>query len=237
MKLEPPRPSTRMVVVGKTGTGKSYRVKEIVRGWLDRGVRVVAIDVCDEYSRQAMPRGGSMTAEGPLRQRATLAQVVANPALLKDARLSLAVVPNDLHSPRAMAHTFLVVEQMLRAIGKPTVIVVDEVGRWTNPGADTGKPNKCHLARIALEGLATTGRKDGVALVTVSQSAAHIPANVRRQSDEWLAFLQDDPTDLEAMTDRLGKEKAAEVSCLGRFQFVHWRDATHAATPTRLKAV
>lgn len=231
-----PRPSTRLVVVGKTGTGKSYRVKEAIRAWLARGVRVVAIDVCDEYSRHGKPRNG-LTSDGPLRQRVTLAELLSKPKLVEDARLSLAVVPNDLRSPRAMARTFLAVDALLRAADRPTVIVVDEVGRWTNSGAD----KECHRARIALEAVATVGRKDGFALVTVSQSASHIPINVRKQSDEWWAFLQDDPADLEAMAERLGKEKAEEVSRLGQFQCVVWTDSTHAAptqhTPKALRAV
>lgn len=234
MSFEAPRPSTRLVVVGKTGTGKSFRVKEALRAWLARGVRVVAVDVCDEYSRHGKPRNG-LTSEGPLRKRVTADELAANgKTLMRDARLSLAVVPNDTRSPRSMARTFLMVDAMVRAAGLPCVIVADEVGMWTNSSAD----RLCHQARVALEALATAGRKDGYALVTVSQSASHIPSNVRRQSDQWWAFLQDDPTDIEAMAERLGKEKAAEVSRLGRFEFVDWRDATHHAAPTKgLRAV
>lgn len=236
MKHAAPIASTRLCVVGKTGTGKSYWVKDYLRAALDRGVRVVVIDVCDEYSRSGVPRNG-LTSDGPLRQRVTLADLNASPSILKDARLSLAVVPNDIRSPRNMAHTFLTVIAMLRAVGKPTLLVVDEVGRWTNPSADQGKPNKCHQARIELGTVATVDRKNGFALVCVSQSASHIPIDVRKQSDEWVCFLQDSQEDLEAMESRLGKEKAAEVSRLGRFQSVHWRDATHAAPAKGLRAV
>ncbi len=229
--IEAPSPSTRLVVVGKTGTGKSYRVKATLREWLKRGVRVVAVDVADEYSREGQPRNG-LACDGPLRRRVTALELAKSPELIKDTRLSLSVVPNDVYSPRSMARTFLMVEKLLRLAKRPAVLVADEVGQWTNSSAD----KLCHQARVTLEALATTGRKDGFALVTVSQSAAHIPSNVRRQSDEWWAFLQDDPTDLEAMIERMGKEKADEVSRLGRFQFVTWRDATHNNKPA-LRAI
>lgn len=236
MKFDPPRMSSRWVVVGKTGTGKSRRVKDILRQWGERGVRIVAIDVCDEYSREGQPRHG-MECDGTLRQRVTFKALLANPALLKDARLSLSVVPND-RSPRSMAHTFVTVLAMLREIGKPVVLVVDETARWADPSADRGlKPNRCLQARTELEACATMDRKNGIALVVVSQSAAHIPIDVRRQSDTWLCFLQDDPSDLEAMEMRLGKEKAAEVSRLGLYAFEVWRDSTHAAPTKGLKAV
>lgn len=239
MKHTAPSASTRMVIVGKTGTGKSFWVKDYLRAALDRGVRVCAIDVCDEYSRSGVPRNG-LTSDGPLRQRVTFSQLLAAPQILKDARLSLAVVPDDIRSPRAMAATFLAVVAMLRSVRKPTLLVADEVGRWTDSSADPRKPSKCHMAKIELEAVATVDRKNGLALICVSQSASHIPIDVRRQSDEWVCFLQDSREDVEAMEKRLGTELAAEVSRLGRFKAVIWRDSTHntqAAKNKGLRAV
>jgi hypothetical protein len=227
-----PRASTRLVVVGKTGTGKSSRVKKALRAWLTEGVRVVVVDPCDEYSREGRARHG-LAAEGPLRQRMTALELSKRPQVMTAPRLELAVVPDEPNSPASIARAFLLAKRLVLASGRPTLLVADEVGWWTNSSAHP----KCHAARVELGALAATGRKEGVALVTVSQCAAHIPPDVRKQSDEWWAFLQDDPTDVDALSERLGKENAEAVSRLPQFEFHHWRDATHQPTKAPLRAV
>lgn len=230
MSFDAPTPATRLLVTGKTGSGKSSRVKDAVRHWLSLGVRVVAVDVCDEYSRHGRAKHG-LVQLGALRQRVTAAELAKRPSLLTAPRLALSVVPADT-SPRAWARAFLLVERLVRHAG-PAVVVIDEVGTWTNPGNGP----ECHAARSALEGLATNGRKDGLALVCVAQRAAQVPPNVRSQATEWWAYLQDEPADLDALRARIGAESAEAVSRLPQFECVTWRDA--AAQPHRrgLRAV
>lgn len=224
MSLDAPTPSTRLLVTGKTGCGKSTRIKETLRGWLARGVRVVAVDVCDEYSRHGVAKHG-LVQLGPLRHRVTAAELAARPSLLNDARLSLSVVPMD-RTPRAWARAFLLVERLARHAGK-AVVVVDEVGTWAN--AANGPD--CHRARAALEALATNGRKDGLAMIAVAQCASQIPKNVRSQASEWWSYLQDEPGDVDALAERFGREAAEGVSRLPLYECITWRDATH--TPAR----
>lgn len=233
MTFATPTPATRLLVTGKTGSGKSSAIKEAMRSWLSAGVRVVAVDVCDEYSRHGRAKHG-LVQMGPLRHRVTAAELAAKPHLVNDARLSLAVVPMD-RSPRAWASAFLLVERLMRDAGK-AVVVVDEVGTWTN--AANGPV--CHRARAALEALSTNGRKDGLALVVVAQRAAQIAPNIRSQASEWRSYLQDEAADVDALAERFGRERAEEVSRLPLYGFVEWRDATHTTNTKRkpaLKAV
>lgn len=230
MSFDAPTPATRLLVTGKTGSGKSSRVKEAMRAWLSAGVRVVAVDVCDEYSRHGRAKHG-LVQLGPLRHRVTAAELARNPGLVNDARLSLAVVPMDT-SPHAWARTFLLVERLMRHAGK-AVVVVDELGTWANPANGA----ECHRARAALESLSTNGRKDGLALVAVAQRAAQVPPNVRSQATAWWTYLQDEAADVEALAERFGRERAEEVSRLPLYEFIEWRDATHTTKKPTLRAL
>lgn len=220
MSFTDPQPSTRILVTGKTGSGKSSRVKEAMRAWLSKGVRVIAVDVCDEYSRHGQAKYG-LVQLGPLRHRVTAAELVARPGLVNDARLSLSVVPPD-RSARSWARTFMLVERLMRDAGK-AVIVVDEVGTWANMA---GGP-ECAKARASLESFSTNGRKDGLALVTVAQCASQIPKLVRSQATEWWTYLQDEPADVDALAERFGRERAEQVSRLALYECIEWRDATN----------
>lgn len=225
MSFTPPTPATRLLVTGKTGTGKSYRVKEAIRAWLGAGVRVVAVDVCDEYSRHGVAKHG-LVSIGPLRKRVTAAELAASPSLINDPRLALSVVPMGRQA-RDWAAAFLLVDRLCRGSDKKVVMVLDEVGTWTNSSAHP----QCHRARAALEALATNGRKDGIALVVAAQRAAQIPPNVRSQAREWWAFSQDEAADVDALAERFGREKAEGVSRLPEFECIEWRDATHTKKP------
>lgn len=226
MSFARPRTTMRLLVVGKTGTGKSTRVKEALKAWQAQGVRVVAVDVCDEYSKQGQPRNG-LTSEGTLTTRVTALELSRNPELIKAPRLSLAVVPQNINDPRSMARTALYVMNLLSGQGKPTVVVFDEIGRWTNSSAGP----ECHAAGVRLSAFATGDRKNGLAGVFVSQCASQIPTDVRRQCDEMWIYLQDYQADVDALSERIGQERAAGLSRLPQWQFEHWRDATHHTRP------
>jgi hypothetical protein len=219
-----PQPRSRIVVVGKTGTGKSTAVKDALRGWQSRGVKAVALDPCDEYSRHGRPSG--LIQLGPLRHRCTAAELAKKPSRLLDPRLSLAVVP-DARTPHAQARAFLLVERLARAAGS-MLLVLDEVGVWTD---STFGPATTQAGRV-LAALAQNGRHDGLALVLIAQRASSIPKSARAQATDIWAFRQDEPSDVAALAERIGDEQAGQVSRLPVGQSIEWRDTTTTNTTT-----
>lgn len=232
MKVRLPEPRSRLFFCGKTGTGKSTRLKELLRTWGAKGVRIVALDINDEYSQQGRETG--LVRLGPLRRRVTAAQLAADPSLLLEPRLSLAVVPGG--GARQWARALLMLAKMLRATkGGRVLFVVDEAGSIIDPGLDPA----CHQARAELTSLATNGRHAGIALALVTQRAAQLPPGIRSQATSWTVFRQDEPADLEALEERLGKHFSERVRALPIGEHLDWRDDDEEATTTRpaLRAV
>lgn len=217
-----PQAHERFLFVGKTHSGKSHALKARLSRWQQLGARVIAVDVCDEYSRA---RGG------PLAQRVSSVELAEAPSKVLEPRLSLAVVPAD-DSPRGWARTLLLVAKLARAAGKPVVMVVEEVGSVVNSSSDP----QCHRARMELISLAVNGRHRGISLALATQRAAQVPTDVRAQLSEIVIFAQDLPEDLAALAERVGKETAEKAAALALGQSVIWRGNTTTTTTTEKEA-
>lgn len=213
--VELPEPHERHAVVGMTGSGKSFRVKNRVKHWSSRGGSVVWFDVKDEASKL-----GRVTAEttlGPLKQRVEARELALKPELLLRPRLSLAVVPPPSAAGRARA--FSMVVKMLIAAHRRVVLVLDELHLYT----DSALHPACHRAAAELKTLATSGRHEGIALVLIAQRAALIPLTVRAQCNLWTSFQQVEQEDLELLVPRIGEERVARVPFLKRGEFEECR--------------
>lgn len=201
----------RLVVVGKTGYGKSRWVKTLCAELQARGRRIVVFDPCDEYSVQG--RETDETELGPLRQRMTARELYRNPQALDARTLSLALVP-DRDDPQDVARDFERCAELVRATGG-VVFVVEEVGYFAE-----------HCAS-KLKAAATVYRKDGVAVVFVSQRAVQVPLTARSQASTIIAFHQDEPQDLAALDERCGRALPDIADKLPRLRVgecVTWRD-------------
>lgn len=198
----------RLVVVGKTGTGKSTWVKRHLAREIAGGRRVLWFDYCDEYSRLGMP--SEQVRLGPLRERVTFDELIDAPALLGKRRLSLAVVPS--RDPRAAAEEFSALVEMAEA-EENLLFGADEVGMFSAYCADR------------LHYLAAQSRHWGVPVVLASQAMVDVPAKARRQATRLVTFRQTHPADLDAIRELTRDDSLTDaVPRLALGEHRTWRD-------------
>lgn len=198
----------RIVVVGKTGYGKSTWTKALVAELHAKGWRVVVFDPCDEYSRHGKP--GLEVTPGPLPHRAQVADLLEQPEVLDSPELGLSVVSEG--EPRQVAKDFAALAELVRHTGR-LAFVVEEVGYFAEH------------AQGPLKALATLYRKYGVAAVFVAQRATQVPLTARSQASAVVAFRQDEPPDLDALAEKCGEGFSAGVNRLAVGECLIWRDS------------
>ncbi|MFZ5469465.1 MAG: helicase HerA domain-containing protein [Myxococcota bacterium] len=201
------KPHDRVLVIGKTGSGKSNKAKALVSAELEHGARVLAFDPLDEWSRHG--RKSDHRRLGPLRDRCTVDDLMREPEILDANDLSLAVVPSQAR--RECAEDFVQVAALVKDTGN-VLLTVEEVGFFGD---------RCEESLIEA---ACTFRHYGVGMVFVAQCAIQIPKMARRQASQIWSGRQDDPEDLSALAKVAGAEFAEAVSRLPRGELLHWRD-------------
>ena len=200
----------RVLVNGKTGSGKGNRVKAICAGEMKRETRIVAFDPHDEYSVKG--HATDHVRLGPLRERCTADQLLSAPAKWLDRRdLALAVVP-DMSNRKACGEDFIEVAELVRHTGN-LLFVVEEIGYFGDKCADE------------LEDVACQYRHAGVSCIFVSQCAVQITKTARRQMSQLYTGRQDDPADLRAIAEiTKSADFARRVSELPAGELLHWHE-------------
>lgn len=201
-------PRDRLVVVGKTGTGKSTYTKRLVAQLHRAGWRVVVFDPADEYSRSG--RGGVHVVQGPLPSRLTMPELLKRPEVLDSPRLGLAVVSDG--EPPSVAKDFRALATLCRHTGT-LALVVEECGYFAEHCQESFKA------------VATLYRHQGISAVFVAQRATQIPLTARAQASKIVAFRQDEPADLAALSDKCGEEFSRVVAGLKVGQHATWTDS------------
>lgn len=200
-----------VLIVGKRGSGKSFRAKQLFGEAMAAGERVCVFDPHDEYSVH-----GHKTDQvnlGPLRKRCTVDELLDNRALLDDPKLSLAVVPR-MRPRKALAQDLADVSTQVQLAGRIT-FGMDEVGEYND------------IAEDDLISLATQSRHYSVPVVYIAQRMVQVPLTARAQTSILLCGTQSNPADLDALKLLTGSPTfAAQVSRLPRRTLLEWRDPT-----------
>jgi hypothetical protein len=202
-------PRDRLVVVGKTGSGKSTWCKKLMAAELEHGTRIVAFDPHDECSQ--LGRASDQVRLGPLRERCTVDQLFHDPREWLDREdLALAIIPS--RTRKECAIEFAEVSEQIRGTGG-LFYVVEEVGFFGDHAID------------CLEDVACQYRHEAINVALVAQCAVQIPKIARRQASRVVSGRQDDPDDLLALEKMCGREFSERVSRLSPGELVEWRDS------------
>jgi hypothetical protein len=189
----PPTDSERWAVIGNTGSGKSELLKVLIAAWLAAGVPVVCFDVDNEMSRHGV--NDPKASPGPLRDRCTVKEFLEDPdRWINRSDVSLAIVPEDPDDDAEhVARQFVAVAKWIRARGlrgrlaglPALVLVIEEVGYFANQDKPTA-PMQAAIRKM--RGIMTKWRKQGVAVVLVSQYPSQIDNGVRTQVSRFVCF-------------------------------------------------
>lgn len=192
-------PHDVVVITGVRGSGKSSTAKKLMAVQLAAGKRVVAFDPKDEDSR--LGKRKKFVELGPLRDRVTVDELLANPGMLDASDLSLAVVPES-SDPDELAVDLKALTEQVEHTGD-LVFFLDEVGLY------------CDEAGQTLKYIGTQSRHwgdEGTPVVFVAQRMVLITRSARDMASVLYTGVQTDPDDLSALrkltVSRLGKEGA-----------------------------
>lgn len=199
----------RLLVVGKTGYGKSTWIKLLLAFLMKRGHRILFGDYQDEYS--IFGQQNDQRTLGPLTQRITLDELYELPEVLDYEDLALAVVMR--RDPEEAAEDFSDLVELAEGTGD-LVLGFDEVGMFEEH------------CRKRMHYVATQSRHWNVPLILASQRMVDIHPKARSQASHLVTFHQDNPADLKAIEIlTLSEEFAASVPLLDVGQLKHWRDS------------
>lgn len=196
--------------VGKRGSGKSTKAKELLGLCLKAGQRVIVFDPHDEYSQEG--RASDEVVLGPLPSRRELWELKGDPGELLEGTASFAVVPGSLRKAE-VAKAFSWLAYLAYDAGN-LVFAADELVLFWESGE----------AQEAMNFLATQGRHPKVPLVLAAQRVVHVPYTTRTQVTLLDTGKQDDPDDVAALAKRCGKAFAEKVPKLPRRERLVWRD-------------
>jgi hypothetical protein len=141
----------------------------------------------------------------------TIEELQEKPEVLGASDLSLAVVPTG-KGRAALAQDLEDLYALLECT-QDLVFVLDEVWLTAEHATETYGI------------LATQSRHQGMPLVLISQWTTAIPISARRQATIIAAHRQYLPSDLDALAEVMGPDKAERVKRLPKYHRIVWREA------------
>lgn len=196
-----PRPYEVFMVLGMTGSGKSYLFKRWLSLLMQAERACFVVDVSDEYSRGGNSRGNKLEL-GPLTTRLTVPEFLAahrrSSAFIRNPRAAVAIVPTVTDAGAALADHLRPVLRILYGRGN-CIIGFDETQKY---GAELAP----ELYRAAGE----LG-KDGVTPFFLSQHPGGVPERVRKQVSTCISAEMGKGSDRQMLAADFDKAFAAAL--------------------------
>lgn len=198
-----PREYEVFLFIGRTGSGKSWLLKDWLAFLIAAGVSVFVIDVADEYSQLGDGRGGRVRL-GPLRDRMRIRDAVAKwrqgttRAFITAPRRQLALVPSTRLPGQALEAEIRSILPILYRRGR-CVILFEEVHKYGEA-----------LAPELYQAAGELG-KDLVVPMFATQYPGGLPEVVRKQVSTWVAGEVGKASDREMCARECGAAFAAAL--------------------------
>ncbi len=209
-KLSPLKAGSLVAELGASGMGKSTATKDLLAREQEHWP-ILWFDPDDEYSIHG--RESDQVVLGPLLVRVTWDEYLDLPAdVLDDPNLSMAVVPDPDPDEAAEQFAHLVRD-------------VESTGSLLFGFDEPGKLFRRKVAAAACDHLLTRARKwgeRGCAVAIATQRLAMLPIDGRGMLNEIEAFWLSEPADVDALSDRCGRDFARRVTALPKGQSLLW---------------
>lgn|GEM_PF-3897743 len=196
-----PRQYEVLMLLGMTGSGKSYLFKQWLAQLQAEGRATFVVDVGDEYSAKGNSRNGTLKL-GPLRTRLTvpefMTRAVSNPRFVLERGASVAIVPTVTDAGEALAQHIRPVLRLIYARGQ-CVVGFDELQKYGS-----------HLAPELYRAAGELG-KDGVTPFFLSQYPGGVPEIVRKQVSTCIAAEMGKDSDRRMLANDFGDAFAAAL--------------------------
>lgn len=197
------RNGKRMVVYGRSGSGKTHLVKEQFLTICDR---VVIIDPEEEYADQK----GFQT----LYSLAALLDVLHD---CHDSSFKVCFVPDARFEEQQLHEVSCLIERLQepykqKKSDKKVLLVVDEM--------HMSFPLNMRDEFYGFKLLCRRGRKRGINIIGITQRPADVGKAIRANLDRLIAFNFSDPADLKVIREILGSEAETKVQSLQQYQYL-----------------
>jgi hypothetical protein len=223
-------PRSRVLCIGKVGTGKSTRRKGALANAMRAGQRrIISLDVLDEDSIHGRKR--KSVELGPLTRRMTMEELAKDLDVIWQDEICLAVVPME-DDPGEWAEDLEALLDEVKQAGD-CILSLPELGMYAE--FCTRRVNQAFC-------LARHWGDEGVGIIADAQRATGVPYTARTQASDIVSGLQDMPADIDALRERCGERFGDEVSTLSveKHEYRHWRDTDgrweRAAKPNKGKS-
>lgn len=183
------------IYLGKTGSGKSF----LARNHLKKFKRMVLYDPVEEPDNEAMSDIVCYTAGELIK------------ALLDKPKGPLVICWRGFKTYRRDA--FEIGNRICNAAGD-LLLYWDEVDTFQE---------KTRLAEYAYD-IINTGRHRGLRVFACSRRPARVPIDIRANANRICVFNTHEPTDLRALSERMGDEAVKELPRIREYHALDWSE-------------